>query len=89
MRELYTTSRYRRDVRRISRRGKDRDKLHRVLDRLQSGEALERHYRVHQLVGNWYPLWECHIEGDWLLVWEDNGDAITLRYTGTHSDIFG
>ena len=45
--------------------------------------------RVHQLVGNWHPLWECHIEPDWLLVWDDDGDTVTLMRTGTHSDIFG
>ena len=30
---------------------------------------------------------ECHIESDWLLIWEP-GDTIILMRTGTHSDIF-
>ena len=38
-----------------------------------------------------YEAWECHIEPDWLLVWEQNDTELTLLMieTGTHSDIFG
>ena len=89
MRTLLTSARYRRDLRRASRRGKNPERLRYVIDKLIAGEPLEQRYRAHQLTGNWHPLWECHIEHDWLLVWEDDGDSITLRYTGTHSDIFG
>ena len=34
--------------------------------------------------------WECHIESDWLLVWIQENDTMTLLFldTGTHSDIF-
>ena len=89
MRELRTSARYRRDVRRLMRRGKDPEKLRYVISKVVSGEPMEQSYRVHQLVGNWYPRWECHIEYNWLLVWEDDGDTIVLRGTGTHTDIFG
>jgi mRNA interferase YafQ len=33
-------------------------------------------------------LWECHIEPDWLLIWDDAEDAIILVRTGTHADLF-
>jgi mRNA interferase YafQ len=33
-------------------------------------------------------LWECHIEPDWLLIWDDAEDAIILVRTGTHTDLF-
>ena len=89
MRELRTSARYRRDERRVRRRGNNVSRLDSVIEKLLVGEPLEPSHRAHQLSGNWYPLWECHIEYDWLLVWEDDGNAITLRYTGTHDDIFG
>ena len=89
MRELHTSARFRRDERRVRRRGKDIDQIDNIVANLLSGEALDLRHRAHQLIGNWYPLWECHIEPDWLLVWEDDGDTITLRGTGTHTDIFG
>ena len=89
MRNLWRTAQFRRDYRRAFRRGKDIALLDQVIERLLAGEELESRYRVHRLVGNWHPCWECRIAHDWLLVWEDDGDTITLRNTGTHSDIFG
>jgi mRNA interferase YafQ len=50
---------------------------------------LESYNRLHRLTGNWAGFWECHIEPDWLLVWELKGDVLILARTGTHSDIFG
>ena len=88
MRELRTTASYRRDVRRQARRRKDPEKLRSVVNILVAGAPLPARYRPHRLVGNWHPCWECHIEPDWLLVWDDDGVTITLRRTGTHSDIF-
>ena len=88
MRTLRTTARYRRDLRRVARRGKDPELLRYVVDKLLEGEPLETQYRTHRLSGDMAGCWECHIEFDWLLVWEDDGEVITLRRTGTHDDIF-
>ena len=43
------------------------------------------------LHGNHEGEWEAHIKPDWLLVWEQNDDELTLLMltTGTHSDVFG
>ena len=89
MRELIYTAQFRRELRRASRRNKDLSKLGDIVARLRAGEPLELRQRRHQLVGDWHPCWECHIEHDWLLVWLEDDDAITLLHTGTHSDIFG
>ena len=89
MRELILTTRFRRDLRRAARRGKDERRLREVLDALVAGEPLEPRHRAHQLTGNMAPLWECHIENDWLLVWDEDETTVTLMQTGTHSDIFG
>ncbi len=34
---------------------------------------------------------ECHIQPDWLLVWQQDDEQLTLLLidTGTHSDLFG
>ena len=89
MRELILTARFRRDLRRAAKRGKNQRRLREVFDRLVVGEPLEPRHRAHQLTGNMAPLWECHIENDWLLVWDENETTVTLMQTGTHSDIFG
>ena len=88
MRTLRTSARYRRDLRRVVRRGKDPELLRYVVDKLLAGEPLEARYRAHRLSGDMAGYWECHIEFDWLLVWEDDGEVITLQRTGTHGDIF-
>ena len=89
MRELIYTAQFRRELRRARRRNKDLSKLRDIVDQLLAGEPLAPRQRRHQLVGDWYPCWECHIEHDWLLVWVEDDTAITLMHTGTHSDIFG
>ena len=89
MRELIQTTRFRRDLRRAARRGKNEHSLREVIDRLVAREALEPRHRAHQLTGSMAPLWECHIGNGWLLVWDEDDTAVTLMQTGTHSDIFG
>ena len=69
MRELILTTRFRRDLRRAARRGKNEERLREVIEILVGGEPLEARHRAHQLMGSMAPLWECHIENDWLLVW--------------------
>ena len=88
MRELILTTRFRRDLRRAARRGKDQAKLREVIERLADNEPLEPRHRAHQLAGSLARLWECHIESDWLLVWDEDNTSVTLMRTGTHSDIF-
>ena len=86
---LLTTGRFRSDLRRSRKRGKDLDELWEVVDRLLAGNALEPHHRAHRLTGEWSRSWECHIEPDWLLIWHVDDDALILTRTGTHSALFG
>ena len=89
MRELIYTAQFRRELRRARRRGKDLSKIGAITDKLLAGEPLDPRLRPHILVGNMAGCWECHIEPNWLLVWIEDDDTITLMHTGTHSDIFG
>ena len=45
---------------------------------------------IAKLSGDYTDCWECHIKSDWLLVWKQNDDELTLLFTntGTHSDLF-
>ena len=53
--------------------------------------SLPSEYKPHVLHGNHEGEWEAHIKPDWLLIWEQNDDELTLLMltTGTHSDVFG
>lgn len=86
---LRTTSRFEKDIKRARKRGKDIGKLWKVVDRLLSKQPLDPRHRPHRLSGAWSRNWECHVEPDWLLIWDYEEDALVLVRTGTHSDLFG
>jgi len=58
---------------------------------LEQTGTLPVEYRPHKLKGNRKNQWECHIEPDWLMTWEQDDTKLTLLFiqTGTHSDLFG
>jgi mRNA interferase YafQ len=89
MRSIKTTRGFERDVKKAGKRGKDLDKLWGVVDSLSRGEPLSARYRPHRLSGEWNRFWECHIEPDWLLIWDETETAVILVRTGTHADLFG
>jgi mRNA interferase YafQ len=88
MRPLRATGRFERDLRLAAKRGKNLDKLWKVVAAPQRGDRLEPRHRPHRLSGDWSDFWECHIEPDWLLIWGDAGEALVLVRTGTHADLF-
>jgi mRNA interferase YafQ len=68
--------------------GRALEKLKRVLETLVKGEPLPGRYRDHVLVGQYKSTRECHIEPDWLLIYELGETEIVLIRTGSHSDLF-
>ena len=84
------TSRFQKDLKLIQKRGYNTDKLSSVIKLLADGAELPPIYKDHQLRGNWVGCRKCHIEPNWLLIYEyDNGNLILyLTRTGTHSDLF-
>ena len=91
MLEIVFTNKMKRDVKLMKKRGKDISKLTAALSLLASGEPLPPRYRDHQLSGHLSDFRECHIEGDWLLMYQVFEDMLILSAasTGTHSDLFG
>ncbi len=88
---IATTNRFNKSFKRCLKRGLNVDKFKDVVVLLENTGTLPSRYRPHKLVGDYAGLWECHIEPDWLLVWEQNDTTLTLLFidTGTHSDLFG
>ena len=85
----YHTS-FRKDYKRIVKRGYDVKLLEDIINKLANGEQLPEKNRDHNLSGAYSGCRECHITPDWLLIYEiDNGELILyLTRTGTHSDLF-
>lgn len=87
---LITTTQFKKDLKRIRKRGLDLNSLKFVLDTLQKQEALPLKYRDHALVGNYRGFRECHIEPDWLLIYTISNEKLilTAARTESHSDLF-
>jgi mRNA interferase YafQ len=90
MYKIYTTNRFEKDLKLCKKRNYDLNLLKGVIDLLQIDGKLPEKYKSHKLSGNYADCWECHIKSDWLLVWKQNDEELTLLFTntGTHSDLF-
>ncbi len=88
--QLRYTNHFKRNLKLLKKQGKDLSKLNEVLDLLTKGEPLPIKYKDHSLTGNYSGCRECHIEPDWLLIYEviNNELVIILVTTGSHSELF-
>ena len=88
--EIIRTTRFRKELRKMLRRGADIAKLETVVNILASGEPLPPQYHDHALTGDMEGTRDCHITPDWLLIYRINGNVLTLTLTrtGTHADLF-
>ena len=88
--ELRPTTKFQKDLKRIQKRGYKIALLTEVLQKLANGEPLPAKNRDHALSGIYEGCRECHIEPDWLLIYEVAGNDLILYLirTGTHSDLF-
>ncbi|MDO8481459.1 MAG: type II toxin-antitoxin system YafQ family toxin [bacterium] len=89
MKRTHPQGPFRRDLKRLSKRGWDIEKLQRVIILLQRGDLLPSTARPHKLSGEYAGLWECHVESDWLLIYDVTEKEVFLVRTGKHIDLFG
>ncbi|MXX90361.1 MAG: type II toxin-antitoxin system YafQ family toxin [Boseongicola sp. SB0677_bin_26] len=85
---LVLSTRFRKDMKRMRKRGKDMEKLATAVTMLARQDALPPEYRDHALSGDWAGFRDLHIEPDWLLLYRISGDEVQLARPGTHSDLF-
>lgn len=88
--EVRFTSQFKKDLKSAKKQGKDIEKLLTVVERLADGQAMEEKYRDHELTGNYKGYRECHVEPDWLLIYEIIDDVLVLMLyrAGSHSELF-
>lgn len=82
------TKQFKKDVKRMRKRGKDLEKIKAVIDLLVAGEPLPPKNRDHKLGGDWIGRRDCHVEPDWIFIYKLTEDELLLERTGTHSDLF-
>lgn len=89
MKDLQPTTQYRKDLKRYKNQPKKLDALKEVLRMLQNELPIPVEYKPHMLLGQYKGCMECHIQGDFLLIWfDEERDIIELVRLGTHSELF-
>jgi mRNA interferase YafQ len=89
MKELRYTRQFKKDLKRFLNQPKKLEALQDVLDMLSREIELPAHYKAHKLIGAYAGCMECHIEGDFLLVWYDEENNVIAVYRlGSHSELF-
>ena len=88
------TKTFRRDYAKAVRSGRKIKKLNDVMEMLIDGISLPLRHKDHALQGQWHPVRDCHIEGDWILLYErgvdeDGHETIIFHATDTHENLFG
>lgn len=92
-RSLKETGQFKKDKKRIKGSGRhDWDKIRSVVRELMNDRPLDSKHRDHELSGDYAGVRECHVEPDWLLIYDKEGDvksgALKLIRTGSHSELF-
>jgi mRNA interferase YafQ len=87
---LQTTTKFRKDYKRMKKQNKDMSLLQDVLDTLLAEKPLEDDFNDHPLKGNYMGFRECHIQPDWLLIYAIHKEQLVLvaARTGSHSELF-
>ena len=90
MYEVVATNRFKKDLKLAIKRGLDISLLDEIVTTLQNGKVLPEKNRDHAFTGNYVGCRECHIQPDWLLIYEISNKELILYLTrtGTHSDLF-
>ena len=90
--EIKYSNIFKKSLKKVVKQGKDIDKLFMIIEKLANKEELEPIYRNHNLINDKYykNCGECHIESDWLLIYQYGDEELILLLvdTGSHSNLF-
>ena len=90
MKKLKASSQYKKDYKRFRNNPGKVEALKVILEKLANEEPIPEKNNPHKLTGVYKGYMECHIEGDFLLIWFDpESDQIDLVRLGSHSELFG
>ncbi len=88
--EVKFSKQFKKDLKLAKKQNRSIDKLFDLINILANDDTLDSGYRDHELSGKFSGTRECHIEPDWLLVYEIFDDVLVLMLyrLGTHSELF-
>ena len=79
--DIQFTNQFKKDLKLAKKQNKNLDKLFEVIDILANGGTLDAKYRDHDLTGNYKGTRECHIEPDWLLIYEIQNNVLVHTFS--------
>jgi mRNA interferase YafQ len=88
MRQIEYSGQFKRDLKRIKKRGKDMHEIRTLMKFLIVGDDLPEIFLVHPLKGNWKGCRDLHIQPDWILIYRLIENIVRFERTGSHSDLF-
>ena len=88
MYQIFRTSSFKKDYKKLSQ--KNKDLLKELLIKLVNNETLEEKYKDHKLIGDYLGCKECHIKPDLLLIYRIDNQILELSLirVGKHSELF-
>lgn len=90
MLEIEATNSFKKDLEKVSKQGKELNKLIDLIDMICSFKVIPQKNKDHQLKGKLKLFRELHVEPDWLLIYQTDKEKNILRLigTGSHSYLF-
>ncbi len=89
--QIKYTKEFKKSIKKLTKQGKNIDKLLNIVDKLSKGIPLEIKYRDHALYNDnrFQNCRDCHIEPDWVLIYKylDENLILLLVNTGSHSEV--
>ena len=88
--EVKFTAQFKKDLKKAQKQHKDLEHLYDVIEQLADGNVLDEKYHDHELRGEYKGTRECHVEPDWLLVYEIRVKVLVLMLyrIDSHSELF-
>ena len=85
---IIPTTRFKKDLKKLKKQNRNLEELEYVIDKLANGQKLEGKYRDHKMI-NGNGIRDCHIEPDWVLLYEyiDSVLILSLIRTGSQSEL--
>ena len=90
MKKIFASTQYKKDYKRYRNNPKKVAALKEVVGMLANEQTIPTKYFPHPLHGKYKGCIECHVQGDFLLIWMDpKSNVIELVRLGSHSELFG
>ena len=90
---IFITTTYKKEYKKISNQEVKKKAIREIVEILmfEGTEGIPQKNLPHLLTGNFKGCWECHVQPDLLLIWQEDieNKAIILQRLGSHSELFG